>query len=86
MGTIRPPTPLTVTTSGGSVDVVEDDPVVATGAPVDGVLGAALSVGVLGSEHAANAIAPRRSATTAEVRFMRSERRAERLLSGRGRV
>jgi hypothetical protein len=64
---------LIVTTSGGSVDVVEDEPAVATGAVVDVVLDAALLVGVLESEHAVNAIAPRRSATTADVRLMRSE-------------
>jgi hypothetical protein len=70
---IRPPTPLIVTTSGGSVDVVEDEPVVATGAVVDVVRGAASLVGVLESEHAVNAIAPRRSATIADVRLMLSE-------------
>ena len=76
-----------VTTSGGSVDVVEDGPVVATGAvvdvEVDAVLGAASLVGVLESEHAVNAIAPRRSATIADVRLMRSEGRPDRALSGR---
>jgi hypothetical protein len=76
-----------VTTSGGSVDVVEDEPVVATGAvvdvEVDAALGAASLVGVLESEHAVNAIAPRRSAKIADVRLMRSQGRPERPLSGR---
>src|SRR5436190_2114820 len=73
IGTMRPPTPLIVTTSGGSVDVVEDEPAVVTGAVVDVVLGAALLLGVPESEHAVNAIAPRSTATIADVRLMRSE-------------
>jgi hypothetical protein len=72
--------------AGGSVEVVvlaRDTAVVPAGATVDVVLGAALSVGVLESEHAAIATAPRRSATNADV-LMRSERTPWRWLSGRG--
>jgi hypothetical protein len=77
---------LIVTTSGESIDV-GDERVVVSGAVLDVgiavVVGAARSGGVLESAHAANAIAPMRSATTADVRFIRSGTRLERPLSVR---
>jgi hypothetical protein len=66
---------LIVTTTGGSVDVVLTDVVVAPGTERDVVLGAATAVGVLESEQATpDALVITTNATIARLRLPRSER------------